>query len=133
MSRLNRKHLARVNQQLSGQPRQAPDGCAQPKGVGMWCFPLSLWETQLPWSVNQALACHTLSQPMLAKTFLQATAGGCILFSHCFDGMPERDRQEGGANFPTTGVCRPFLSVWITFSVIFISKWEGMGRMLATG
>lgn len=29
MSGLNGKHLAGVNQQLSGQPSQAPDGCAQ--------------------------------------------------------------------------------------------------------
>lgn len=133
MSRLNGKHLARVNQQLSGQPRQAPDGCAQPKGVGMRCFPLSLQKTQLPWSVNQALACHTLSKLCWQRHFLQATAGGCVLFSHCFDGMLERDRQEGGTHFPTTGACRLFMSVWITFSAIFISKWERMGRMLAAG
>lgn len=86
MSRLNGKHLARVNQQLSGQPRQAPDGCAQPKGVGMRCFPLSLRKTQLPWSVNQALACHTLSklcwqrhfcrpQQEAASSFLTALMG----------------------------------------------------------
>lgn len=29
MSGLNGKHLARVNQQLSGQPSQAPYGCTQ--------------------------------------------------------------------------------------------------------
>lgn len=81
MSRLSRKHLARVNQQLSGQPREAPNGRAQPKGVGMWHFPLSLLKTQLPWSVNQALGLPHIVQPMLAKTFLQVTAGVCILFS----------------------------------------------------
>lgn len=103
MSRLSGKHLARVNQQLN-QPRQAPDGCAQPKGVGMQRFLLRLLKTQLPWSVKQALGLPHIAQPMLAKTFLQITSGGCILFSHCFDGMLERDRQERGTQFPTPGV-----------------------------
>jgi len=33
MSGLNGKHLERVNQQLSGQPRRAPNGCAQLAGA----------------------------------------------------------------------------------------------------
>ena len=92
---------------------------------------LILQKTQLPWSVNQALGLQHSAQPVVVKTFLRATAEGCLFFSHCFGGMLERDRQEGGTHFPTTGVCRLLMSVWMT--VVFISKWEGMGRALAAG
>lgn len=96
-------------------------------------FPTELMENPAALVCEPGLGLPHIVQTMLAKTFLQATAGGCVLFSHCFDGMLERDRQEGGIHFPTTGACRLFMSVWITFSAIFISKWERMGRMLAAG
>lgn len=88
MSGLNGKHLARVNQQLSGQPSRAPDGCAQLAGAA---FPAELTVREpSPWLAAQ---CPTF---VVAKTFLQATAGGCLLLSHCFGVMLERARQEGG-------------------------------------
>lgn len=61
MSGLNGKHLARVNQQLSGQPSRAPDGCAQLAGAA---FPTELREETAalvcepsPWLAAQCPTC----------------------------------------------------------------------------
>lgn len=43
--------------------------------------------------MNQAHGLQHSAQPVGANTLLWATAGGCLLFSHCFGRMLERDKK----------------------------------------
>lgn len=128
MSGLNGKHLASDNQLLSGQPSRAPSGCAQLGGAAV---PAEFTVNPAARFASQALGLQRSARRAVPKTSVQATAGGCLLFSHCFGGVLERDRQEGGTPFPATEVCRLLMSVRLM--VVFFSKWKGMGGALAAG
>lgn len=92
MSRLNAKHLARVNQQLSGRPSGAPHGCVQLAGA---TFPAEVTE-------NPAALVHEPSPCPAAQC---STCGGHDLFVGHSRRLPPlfpllwwdaEERQEGG-------------------------------------
>lgn len=115
MSRLNGKHLARVNQQLSGQPSQAPYGCAQLAGA---VFPAELEENPAapihepsPWFA--AVSNHFMGRGRTLPPFLAALVGE----------LGQNDRAQS-PQVPTTGVCKFLMSVWQI--VVFFHKSEGL-------
>lgn len=103
MSRLNRKHVARVNQQLNGHPSQTPNGCAQLAGIAFPAEftekPADLIREPSPWLAAQCPVC--VGEDLFAGSFLPP------LFSLIWWHAGERQVRRGSP-FPYHRIVQAF-------------------------